>query len=421
MSARDLSRCADLSGARLYRRNAFAVTGLPADAQGRVVRRHRDRLETRLAIEETWNGAADSPLAGGYRVDEVRAAFEEFKDPRRRLVDELLWLWGDADLGCGCPRRLHDEHDAAVRCHALALEPPSTSDDRHGLWQEAALRWQLVLCEPEFARHIAHRMAALDDRRLGAHTADDFLGALPRLLVSPFGELALDPAFLPRLARSCEPWAAQEVFAGLFTELFEETVRATTQRINEQLLAAGSRMEARAYDDAVPLLWEQVVPAFDRLTGLRPFVSDREYEETARAVAVGFNNLAVALQGRYMRRRPTRAQRARVLGLAQKAYAVAPQRDAKRIKANWSLIERQFSGGYTAPPRPASTGDLLAGAGCLLVPVSFGLLWAFLGPAAALLLAFGAGLLALFVSVVVGAARYLMNDDSLNDPTSPAE
>ncbi|MFF3751350.1 hypothetical protein ACFYYH_12930 [Streptomyces sp. NPDC002018] len=345
----ELSRFADLAGVRLYRGNAFAVTGLPADARGRTVRQHRQRLEARLAVEDTWPGDADSPLVGGHRRDEVRAAFQEFQDPRRRLVDELLWRWGDADLGCACPRSTHQEHDEAVRFHALALEAEAgrghaTTEGRDNLWRGAASAWGALLARPEFREHIACRIRALDDPRLGEHTADDFLAGIPRLLVSPFTEFAADPAFGPRLVQVCAGWAKHGTFSALFSDLFEETVEKTVQQITEGLRSMEGKQDAQQYADAVTILRQQVFPRFDELEAFQAFVPDWRYEEAAHIVAVGTNNLAVALQGLHMGGNPTAEQRRTVIELAEKAYVVAPERDVEDIKRNWDVIYEQFSG-----------------------------------------------------------------------------
>ncbi|RMI38921.1 hypothetical protein [Streptomyces triticirhizae] len=86
----DFERFRDLAGGPLYRGNPFAVSGLPTDATSRAVRQQRQRLEARLAVQRTWPGDADSPLAGGFDGGEVRAAFERLQDARLRLVDEVL-------------------------------------------------------------------------------------------------------------------------------------------------------------------------------------------------------------------------------------------------------------------------------------------------------------------------------------------
>ncbi|MCF1593680.1 hypothetical protein [Streptomyces muensis] len=368
-----LSRCADLAGPRLYRDNAFAVTGLPANARGRAVRQHRQRLEARLAVRDTLPPDPDSPLVGERRKDEVRAAFEEFQDPRRRLVDELLWRWGDADLKCGCPRSLHEEHDDAVRFHAMVLEAEAgrggvTVEGRDTLWRGAASGWGLLLGRPEFRQHIAHRIEDLDDPRLGEHTADDFLAALPPLLVSPLRELAADADFRTRLAGVCAGWTEHEVFAGLLAPLFEETVEDTVEQITEGLLSAKRQQEAGRYGDAALTLREQVLPTFERLGEFKAFVSEWRYEEVAHIVAVGLNNLAVALADHHLHGRPSAQQRQTMVELTEAAYEIAPDRDMQGIEANWDAIHSQF-GQHARTVEAGGSGDVWGGLrlGCLLV------------------------------------------------------
>lgn len=355
----NLSRFADLAGTRLYRDNAFAVTGLPVNARGRAVRQHRQRLDARLAVQDTLPADPESPLVGGHRRDEVRAAFEEFQDPRRRLVDELLWRWGEPGPECGCPPSVHEEHDDAVRFHAMALEAEAgrghpTTDGRDILWQGAAAGWGLLLERPELRRHIAHRIVELDDPRLSEHTADDFLGALPRLLVSPFRELAADPDFRPRLARVCSGWAEQEAFAGLFSELFEESVDETVREITDALRSTKDKQDDEGFADAVRVVREEVLPAFERFGEFRAFVPEWRCEDVAHIVAVGVGNLAVAILGHHRFDPPSRARMDTAVELAEKAYEIAPERHVKAFKDNWEVI---YGWSKDTVPRPAAPGD----------------------------------------------------------------
>lgn len=374
-----LSRCADLAGVRLYRDNAFAVTGLPVTAQGRAARQHRQRLEARLAVQEALPADPDSPLVGGHRRDEVRAAFEEFQDPRRRLVDELLWRWGEPGPECGCPPALHEEHDDAVRFHAMALEEEAgrghaTTDARDTLWQGAASGWALVLERPELRQHIAHRIEELDDPRLAEHSADDFLAALPRLLVSPFRDLAADPEFRPRLARLCASWAEHAVFTDLFSELFEETVEQTVQEITDALRSVNDKKDAEQFTDAVRVVRQEVLPGFERFGELRAFVSDWQYEDVAHLVAVGVGNLAVAMLGHYQFHRPSPAQKRTVVELAEKAYEIAPERHVRAFKDNWNVIYDWSVGVVATGTAPGESADVsgLEWAGCWLVVLALG-------------------------------------------------
>ncbi|WP_207931072.1 hypothetical protein, partial [Streptomyces sp. 8K308] len=389
-----LSRVGDLAGVRLYRRNVFAVTGLPVDALGRAVRRQRQRFEARLAVGERWPGDAGSPLAGSYGEDEVRAAFEEFADPRRRLVDELLWRWGDADLGCGCARSVHAAHDEAVRLHVTALEAEAGrlevgADALGALWRSAASGWGALLGRTELRAHVVHRMRALDDPRLDEHDAEDFLAGLSRLLVSPLVELAAEPAFEERLAELAAEWTRFAAFSVDLAALFEEAVEERAGRVADGLRQAEEAKDAGRYQDAVAIAREQVVPEYERLNAYGAFVSEWRREQLAHTVAVAINNLAVALLRQHVGGRPTAQQRQTVVELAEKAHDIAPERDEKDIEANLKTVYGLYAGSGRLPGSPPA-GETDTGWGC----------------AACLLAALGL-VAAIVVGVVVGPAAGL--------------
>ncbi|WP_407560312.1 hypothetical protein [Streptomyces sp. 184] len=346
------ARFADLAGLRLYRRNIFAVTGLPVDAQGRAVRRQRQRVDARLAIEETWPGDADSPVRGGYRKDEVRLAFEEFQDPRRRLVDELTWYWRDADLGCGCAPETHEWHDQAVRVHSRAIEGETGGLDlpaaeRALFWCDAAACWARLLASADLRGHIADRMAALADPRLDDHSPDDFLDGVPLLLVSPLAELAGDRARRQRLTPISTDWAKHAVFASRLPDVFEAAVEEAVDRLNDALRTAGERHEAGQHADALAALEERVLPAYAELEPLERYVSQSRYEELAHTVAVALNNVTLGtceagLQKPY---------RSRLIEVMEAASKIAPQRDRAQIDQNLTAVRYGLA-------RPGATSKL---------------------------------------------------------------
>lgn len=340
------ARFADLAGLRLYRRNIFAVTGLPVDAQGRAVRRQRARLDARLAVEETWPGDADAPAPGGYRKDEVRLAFEEFQDPRSRLVDELMWYWRDADLGCGCGPVTHRRHDEAVQLHSSAIEAETgradvSAAERDRLWDAAADCWAKLISSPDLRGHIAHRMTALADPRLDGHSPDDFLPGVPRLLLSPFTELAGDRSARPRLADACDGWVAQPAFATLLRDAFEEPVTEAVERVGEGLRLAGEQHHADRHWDALQLLGDRVLPDFEELAPLKPFAPESQYEELAHMVAVAVNNVTLAI---YTDRGHSRFQKKKAVELMEAAYEIAPERDEDLIHENLKALYDQRVG-----------------------------------------------------------------------------
>ncbi|MFW6691582.1 hypothetical protein [Streptomyces sp. MAR4 CNX-425] len=362
------ARFADLAGTRLYRRNIFAVTGLPVDAQGRAVRRQRARLDARLAVEETWPGDDGTPAPDGYRKEEVRLAFEEFQDPRGRLVDELLWYWRDADLGCGCDPVTHLRHDDAVERHSRAIEAETgaidlTEAERTGLWDEAAACWEDLLDSPDLRAHIARRLTDLADPRLDGYSSDDFLPGFPRLLVSPFAELAGDRAVRPRLAAACDPWMTCPAFAAALHDTFEEPVTEAVERVGQGLRLAAEEHHADRNWDALQLLGDRVLPAFGELEPLKPFASESQYEELAHTVAVAVNNVALSICDDS---RPSRGQKDKAVDLLETAYEIAPERDEDLIHQNLlALYEHGATGSTGARQNPGGEMRTAECAGCM--------------------------------------------------------
>jgi hypothetical protein len=384
----EASWCADLAGIRLYRRNAFAVTGLPADARESDVQRFRQEWQARQDGEATWPGAAGSPLAGPFGTEEVRAAALVLSDPRRRLVDELLWLWDGAALGCSCPDPVHRRHDEAVRCHALALEATAghreaAPEERVELWGWAADAWGALCGGPEFARHVAERVGALGGARFEAGTADEVVAAVPRLLVSPFREMAADADLAPALPGVCARWARHPVFAGPVTEVFEEVAREGVRTVAEGLAAVERKRADRGYLDAVLLVEQEVVPAFERLTRLGPLVPDPRRDEAAHLLAAGLDGLVGDLQDHYAGLLPNEKQRRAVIDLAEKAYALAPEPDRKALERKRDVVRRQFGGSGPVPALETATQTRLRKAGCLSALLLFVVLLIFNGPAIA--------------------------------------
>ncbi|MEO3846172.1 hypothetical protein ABGB09_00755 [Streptomyces sp. B8F3] len=353
------ARFADLAGLRLYRRNIFAVTGLSVDARGPAVRRHRQRLDARLAVEETWRGDADSPVPGGHRKEEVRLAFEEFQDPRRRLVDELLWYWRDADLGCGCSPSTHERHDDAVRAHSRAIEaetgalPPPGGGDAAWHWGAAASRWAALLENTDLRGHLAHRMTALADPRLDDYSPDDFLAGVPGLLLSPFAELADDRAARPRLAEVSAGWAQYPVFAGPLPDVFEDTVEESVDRLKDALRTAGERHEAGQHADALAALEQRVLPAYADFESLTRFVSESRSEEMAHTVTVALNNVALGICEAGLQKPFQRS----LIEVMETASRIAPQRDQAQIDQNLTAVRhgRPGAGPNRMKPRECLT------------------------------------------------------------------
>ncbi|MET4927006.1 hypothetical protein P3L51_32415, partial [Streptomyces sp. PSRA5] len=88
----------EAAGPQMYRRNSFRITGLPTSADRRTVRQRQQRITPALELGADVDLGHSLPV----RLDDVRGAFDRILgDPRRRLVDELFWLWDGAGDGAG--------------------------------------------------------------------------------------------------------------------------------------------------------------------------------------------------------------------------------------------------------------------------------------------------------------------------------
>ncbi|TDV35438.1 septum formation family protein [Actinophytocola oryzae] len=287
----------DVGGPDLYRHNAFRLTGLPTDAGRQAVRQRQRQVLPALRM------GADVDLGHGIPVtaEEVNQAFDRIlEDPRRRLVDELFWLWGSVHGGCECTTKLHADHDAAVRAHCAVLDleadPPLDDqlDDIERLWRESGRLWEQVLRRDGFWGHVRHRIAALDERQLDESVIDVLREQVPVTLLRPLVVLAT------RADEGDEGWLADEArrwplparivddeLEGAVKPLYEEVESATTTARDHCLSDRPSR--------AGEIILEEVVPRLERLTALVPPARHRRTGTARDGAAIVLNNSAMAL------------------------------------------------------------------------------------------------------------------------------
>ncbi|WP_461009219.1 hypothetical protein [Streptomyces capparidis] len=290
----------DIAGPRMYRVNAFRVTGLPTDADRRTVRQRRQQVAARLDV------GADAGL--GHRLpvgpDDVRTAFDRIlEDPRCRLVHEVLWLWGPADgAPCGCTRSLHRDHDAAVRAHSAALDLEVEGGAEPGaldrLWSEASERWARLLRRAAFWDHVRHRIEALDERQLDESFIDTLRARMPEHLLTPLVELAsaavadsADEA--GRLAGRARGWPLVPPRA--VDDALEEAAAHLYDAVAAALDKAVAELDADRPGQAARVLYERAVPALKKLEALVPHGRHRRTAGARDGAAVLFNNCAAKL------------------------------------------------------------------------------------------------------------------------------
>ncbi|MEX5635075.1 hypothetical protein [Parafrankia sp. FMc2] len=226
---------------RLYRQNAFRVTGLPLAATGRDIRRKSDML----AVIEKTGGELPVPdvlpLRPAPSAQDIRGALDRLGDPRQRLVDEFFWFWpvgtsGKAGTGgtggtggagaepdpalaalaagdtasavrhwTAAAARTDPEasteaasavHNLAVLEHLQALdaEPAAAAAGTSGPppdWLSVHRRWENVLADDRVWEALAARIRQAGNARLDESLAADVRAALPTALLAIGAELAV--------------------------------------------------------------------------------------------------------------------------------------------------------------------------------------------------------------------------------------
>lgn len=279
----------DIAGPRLYARNAFRLTELATDAGRQPVLHRRQRIVTMRQL--------DPDLVS----EEVLNAFDRILgDPRRRLVDEVFWLWDTPDADCGCSASLHSDHDAAVLAHSKVLDlelnsaadPDQDGPERRQQWIEAARLWKRALGRAAFWDHLRHRITALDDRQLDESAIDVLREEVPVTLVRT---LLQNPAALV----DPQGWRAEvarewPVPNRVIDDQLEEAAASLYDRIGRATTEAMAELEAGRPHAAAELL-DGSGDDLDRLDELVPPDRHRRTATAMNTVAVGYNNCANAL------------------------------------------------------------------------------------------------------------------------------
>ena len=290
----------DIAGRDLYRANAFRVVGLPTDADRRAVRQRQRQVLPALEAGADVDLGHDLPV----RLEDARTAFDRLlNDPHRRLIDEVLWLWGAEQERCGCSGRMHRDHDAAVRAHSEALDLEAKGGDLtddeldrlEQLWEESARLWGKLLKRPAFWNHPRYRITALEERRLDESAIDVLRDELPLTLAAPLVELVVrsgeDREWLADRARN---------WPGLSPRFVDEQLEESAAHLYQSLRAVMNdhvqpALDAGESNRAAQLLYVRALPVLDELEERVPHKRHRRTENLRNEVGVAFNNCATVL------------------------------------------------------------------------------------------------------------------------------
>ncbi|WP_432888976.1 septum formation family protein [Kribbella sp. CA-245084] len=285
-----------LAGPELYRRNAFRISGLLADADGRTTRQVSQRLRAALEM------GADVDLGTATSSDphEIQAACDLILgDPRRRLVHEVFAPWGTDVSDCGCSIELHKNHDLAVKAHSNAIareqsgEWGKTPPDSE--WTRARQSWGKVV--PGLARHLEYRVRDLDDRQLDKSAVGEIRRELPRALTQPAVDLAVSGP-TTRAARLVSHAQRFPNAAAVHRRLLVSAANPLYEELEDRRTQIAQRIGDGPVDPIVAEIEDDLLPRLARLDALLPPGKNPRTSALHDQLAILLNNCAVELMNR---------------------------------------------------------------------------------------------------------------------------
>jgi len=214
----------------VYRRNAFRITGLPADVSIRDIKRRIDDLKHAEEIGDVEDEHSHAfALTPPPTIEHIREAALSLQDPELRIVQEFYWFWpmewgkGKTDpafvaLSKGnktaafniWKQALHgpqlatmiiSKHNLAVFYQIVALDNElsffrkNPTEEALKLidkyWHYSFNFWKEIIEENLFWDLVANRILAAADPRLTAELSANMRTTLPKALHKINGQLAL--------------------------------------------------------------------------------------------------------------------------------------------------------------------------------------------------------------------------------------
>jgi hypothetical protein len=287
-----------LAGPELYRRNAFRISGLLADVDGRTTRQVSQRLRAALEM------GADIDLGTATSRDphEIQAACDLILgDPRRRLVHEVFARWGTDVSDCGCPLELHKTHDSAVNAHSSAITRELTADAGQvppdGDWTQARQNWGKVIGATALATHLESRVRDLDDRQLDREAVKEIQRELPRALAQPAVDLAVSGP-TPRAVRLVSHAGGFPGAKSLHRRMLETAATPLYEDLENRRTQIAQRIGDEPTDPIVDEIESDLLPLLARLDALLPPAQNHRTSALHDQVAILLNNCAVDLMNR---------------------------------------------------------------------------------------------------------------------------
>jgi len=213
-----------------YQRNAFRVTGLPADASIRDIKRRIDDLKHAEEIGDVEDEHSHAfALTPPPTLDDIRKTAQILQDPERRIVQEFYWFWplewgkgktdpalvalnkGDKTTAFNIWKEAlngqHEgttivgKHNLAVFYQIIALDQELINLQKNPTeealkqidkyWRASFKYWEEIIEEDKFWNLVTNRILSVGDPRLTAAFSTSMRATLPKALHMINGLLAL--------------------------------------------------------------------------------------------------------------------------------------------------------------------------------------------------------------------------------------
>jgi len=216
----------------IYRINAFRMLEIPVTTSPRLAYSRMRKLNIMEKLGDIGRMQRGFlPLVPAPDSDARREAYQRLTDPESRLIDEFFWFW---PLQMGLPEdedealvsvkrndftgavavwKQHEEksseanvsmHNLAILYHTLALDlecvaaaqtlSKKQSQQKGSYWEQAFLRWHILMEHEGFWHRLADRIRELGDPRLTTGTARRIRTGLPSVILSINAMLAVQAA-----------------------------------------------------------------------------------------------------------------------------------------------------------------------------------------------------------------------------------
>ena len=211
----------------LYRKNAFRIAGLFADATPKEIAKYEEKRQMLERLGKKTELKSPLPLDPPPDEDSIREAMQRLRDPERRLIDEFFWFWnqeigrgnqdnalvaalvngdiqGAVDIWINQERASEANvsvHNVAVLYHCIALDfeqdallRPLLHEDMEilaGYWKDSYKRWQFLIGYDPFWKRLKSRIKELNYPSLTDETADNIKRTISEILLFINAQLAV--------------------------------------------------------------------------------------------------------------------------------------------------------------------------------------------------------------------------------------